>query len=116
MVKNNIYNHKLHKMELTKDQKKLQKVVTEAWSNPTFKQNLISSPIETIENLTGERIQLPKGVERLEVVDQSDATCFYLNIPSKPNMEDVELSEDELDAVTGGNGTTPQDSTNIYDF
>ena len=94
-------------MELTKEQKVAQQIITEAWNNPTFKQELINSPIEAIEKLTGETIKLPEGVNRMEVVDQTDSTCSYFNLPAKPNMEDVELTDEQLEAVSGGDGGVP---------
>jgi hypothetical protein len=38
------------------------------------------------------------------VVDQSDDATFYINIPAKPKMEelDVELNEVQLDFISGG--------------
>jgi hypothetical protein len=92
-------------MELTKDQKIAQQVIAEVWNNPSFKKELMDSPFEAIKKLTGETIKLPAGVQRLEVVDQTDSTCSYFNIPAPPNMDDVELTDDQLEAVAGGNGS-----------
>lgn len=92
-------------MEFTKEQELAQKIILEAWNNPSFKSTLLKSPIKAIYDLTGETIRLPEGVDRMEVVDQSDSTCTYFNIPAKPNMEDVELTEEQLEIVTGGNGS-----------
>ena len=47
---------------------------------------------------------LPEG-KTFVVKDQSNATNIYFNIPAKPNMDDVELNEDQLDIVAGGGGT-----------
>lgn len=109
-------------MELTREQLLAQQVIAEAWKNPTFKAQLIATPIEAIKKLTGETIKLPSGVNRMEVVDQTDATCTYFNIPAPPNMEDVELTEDQLETVSGGTGgggpipdpTPPVDPTPGY--
>lgn len=94
-------------MELTKEQKVAQQIITEAWNNPTFKQELINSPIEAIQTLTGETIKLPEGVTHMEVVDQTDSTCSYFNLPAKPNMEDVELTDEQLEIVSGGGEGVP---------
>ena len=88
-------------MELTKEQKILQQVLSEAWSNPTFKQELIASPEAAIKKLTGEFFELPEG-KRLQVFDQSDADVICLNIPQQPTMDNVELTDDELELVAGG--------------
>ncbi|WP_432221946.1 hypothetical protein ACRASX_15890 [Flavobacterium sp. TMP13] len=37
-------------MELTNDQKILDAIVKKAWEDPTFKSNLIATPLATIEN------------------------------------------------------------------
>jgi len=104
-------------MELTKEQEITQQVITEAWNNPAFKEALIDSPIEAIKNLTGETIKLPNGVDRIEVVDQTDSTCSYFNIPAKPNMDDVELTDAQLEIVAGGGDPIfPLDPPNIFDI
>ena len=46
-------------MEQTKGQKILRQVVEEAWSNPTFKEQLMANPEEAIESLTGESLDVP---------------------------------------------------------
>jgi len=89
-------------MELTKEQKIAQHVITEAWNNPSFKKELIASPFEAIQKLTGETITLPDGVDKLVVVDQTDPSCSYFNIPGPPNLDDFELTDAQLEAIAGG--------------
>lgn len=103
-------------MKHTKEQKILQQVITEAWNNPSFKNELLNNPMEAIKNLTGKTIKLPKGVEELKVVDQMNPKYSYLNIPTPPNMENVELTDEQLEAVTGGNGNNydPNDTEPIF--
>lgn len=103
-------------MELTKEQKFAQRIIAEAWDNPLFKKELIASPFEAIEKLTGVAIKLPDGVERLEVVDQSDTTCSYFNIPAPPNMDDVELTDEQLEVIAGGNGNPPPPPPGIFEL
>jgi len=88
-------------MEFTKEQKILQQVISEAWNNPSFKQELISSPQETIEKLTGKKFDLPEG-KTLQVFDQSNENVVCLNIPQQPNFENKELTDNELELVAGG--------------
>lgn len=88
-------------MELTKEQKILQQVFSEAWNNPSYKQELMANPTDAIKRLTGERFSLPEG-KTLAVSDQSDSDKVYLSIPPKPNYEDVELTDHELEVVAGG--------------
>jgi len=104
-------------MILTKEQKITQQVIAEAWNNPSFKKELIDSPIEAIKNLTGETIKLPNGVNRIKVVDQTDSTCSYFNIPVQPNMDNVELTDAQLEIVAGGGDPIfPLDPPNIFDI
>ncbi|QTE23306.1 NHLP leader peptide family RiPP precursor [Polaribacter cellanae] len=88
-------------MELTKEQKLFQTVVQKAWEDTAFKQELINNPIEAIENLTGKRVKLPEG-KTVVVRDQTDTSVVYINIPAEPNMDDMELTEEQLEIVAGG--------------
>jgi hypothetical protein len=90
-------------MELTNDQKILDAIVKKAWEDPTFKNNLITRPLATIENFLGHPIQLPEG-KKIAFVDQTDSSTIFINIPAEVNMEDVELNEEQLDIVSGGDG------------
>ena len=90
-------------MELTNDQKILDAIVKKGWEDPTFKSNLITSPVATIESFLGHPIHLPKG-KNIAFVDQTDSSTIFVNIPAEVNMEDVELNEEQLDLVAGGDG------------
>jgi hypothetical protein len=56
-----------------------------------------------LQGLLGKGVKLPEG-KKIAVVDQSDDTTFFINIPAKPKMEelDVELNEEQLDFISGG--------------
>lgn len=86
-------------MEITKEQQVLQQVINEAWENEAFKAELMVSPLEAIEKLTGETLDL-QGKE-LIVRDQTDESIIYINIPAEHEVN-AELSEEQLDAVAGG--------------
>lgn len=88
-------------MEFTQEQKLYAQVVNEAWENPQFKSELEANPVAAIEKLTGQKLNLPEG-KRLVVRDQTDEGTVYINIAAKPNTEDVELNEEQLEAVAGG--------------
>jgi len=92
-------------MELTKEQQETQevlaKVLTEAWENENFKQDLIQFPEDAIKKLTGKSLKIKEGA-KMVVVDQSEKDTFYLNIPASPNVDDIELTEDQLELVAGG--------------
>jgi len=89
-------------MELTKEQKILQRVLSEAWNNPSFKAELMTNPEEAVKSLTGESFSLPKG-KTLEICDQSNPSKVYLNIPVKPDLSNVILTDEQLEEVAGGN-------------
>jgi len=92
-------------MKLTKKQKSakdtLAKVLVKAWEDETFKKQLIASPEAAISNFTGEKLPLKEGV-KMVVIDESDMSTFYFNLPEKPVLEDIELNEDQLELVAGG--------------
>lgn len=88
-------------MQLTKEQKILQTVITKAWENESYKKELIKKPVNAIEELTGVKLNVPKG-KKVVVVDQTDSSTVYINIPAEPNMDDIELNETQLEIIAGG--------------
>ena len=88
-------------MEFTKEQEVFQHIVQEAWENESFKKELVNNPVATIEKLTGKKISLPVG-KTLVVRDQTDEATVYINIPSKEDIENAELNEEQLETVAGG--------------
>ncbi|WP_241329986.1 NHLP leader peptide family RiPP precursor [Chryseobacterium arthrosphaerae] len=88
-------------MKLTKNQEALQKAVVEAWENAEFKKQLLSSPVEAIESLTGEKFEIPAGKEFV-IVDSNDDSKIYFNFPTKESIMEVELTDEQLEAVAGG--------------
>lgn len=88
-------------MELSKDQEIVQQVITEAWSNPGFKSELLKDPNAAIHKLTGKTLSVPAG-KTLKVYDQSNPDVACLNIPPKVDMDNVELSDQQLEGAAGG--------------
>lgn len=97
-------------MKLTDKQKKTQKLLQtifyKAWEDVKFKEELVANPIEAIEKATGERVYLPEG-KKLVVIDQTDKSMIYINIPPEPKIEDMELNEEQLETIAGGGGILP---------
>lgn len=87
-------------MEITKEQKLYAEVVQKAWKDEAFKKELIANPVEAIENLTGHKLNIPKG-KTLVVRDQTAEDRVYINIPAKQEV-DAELSEEQMENVAGG--------------
>jgi len=95
-------------MEFTQEQKLYQEVVQKAWEDAEFKKELTANPLDAIEKLTGVRLNLPKG-KTIVVRDQTDDSTVYINIPAKPNVDDLQLTEEQLEAVAGGKNVFPID-------
>jgi len=74
------------------------KIISKSWEDESFKQELVSNPVQAIEKLFGQPIDL-KG-KKIVAVDQTDPSTFYINIPA--NHENMELTEAELEAIAGG--------------
>ena len=87
-------------MELTQEQKLYAEIVQKAWEDTQFKKELIANPIQAIEQLTGQKLNIPEG-KTLVVRDQTDDSTLYINIPAMPNI-DAELDEKQLEMVSGG--------------
>ena len=102
-------------MEFTQEQKLLQQVVHQAWEDAKFKNELMANPLVAIEKLTGKKLNLPEG-KTLVVRDQTDESTVFINIPAKQKMDDVELNEEQLEAVAGGVGPGGCVPTNPFDI
>ncbi len=86
-------------MELSKEQQTYQAVIQKAWEDANFKAALVADPVATIEAFTGEKVSIPAG-KTLVVRDQTKEDTVYINIPA--TQDNVELQEEQLDAVSGG--------------
>lgn len=91
-------------MEFSKEQKLYAEIVQKAWEDADFKRELIKDPVNAIEKLIGEKLTLSDD-KKIVVKDQTDEATVYINIPAKPNHDDVELTEGQLDMVAGGVGS-----------
>ena len=88
-------------MEITLEQRLNAQVVQKAWEDTQFKSELLANPVESIEKLTNNKISLPEG-QKLVVVDQTDVSTVYFNIPRKVDVSSLELTEEQLEQVAGG--------------
>lgn len=107
-------------MDSQKKQQVLQLVFSKAWEDASFRKNLIDNPVHTIEKFAGVKMNLPEG-KTLVFVDQTDHSKVYVNLPVEPDLDNVELSEEQLEMIAGGGHNTMNDivSTfypNIKDF
>jgi len=93
-------------METSNKENLLQSIITKAWEDEAFKMQLIENPKEAIENFIDQKINL-SSEKQLLVTDQTNEDVIYINIPGEPNIEDLELNEEQLEAVAGGNPVAP---------
>ena len=93
-------------MKITIEQKKqgqemYQKLVQKAWSDLNFKEKLLTEPLEAIKLFTGNSENFPENVA-VVVEDQTDDSKIYLNIPKKLDLDNFELTDEELEIIAGG--------------
>ena len=79
-------------------EKNMETLISKCWEDETFKQELIADPAQAIEKLSGRPFDA-KG-KKIVVNDQTDPSTVHINIP--PNPDNMELTEDQLEAVAGG--------------
>ena len=80
-------------------QKGLQTVVNKAWDDAQFKSKLIANPKSAIQSATG--LSVPADV-KIVVNDQTNEETVYLNIPPKPDYDNMELTDEQMEQVAGG--------------
>jgi hypothetical protein len=60
---------------------------------------LVKNQVATIESFPGIKTT---GDYKFVVEDQTDSSIIYLNIPRKVELENFELTDEQLNAVSGG--------------
>lgn len=77
-------------------------LIKKAQEDMSFKDQLVNNPIVTIENFSNAKV---KENILIRVEDQSNDSLIFLNIPRQPNMDNLELTNEELERVSGGSTT-----------
>jgi hypothetical protein len=72
-----------------------------AWESTTFKEQLIKNPVAVIEQVTGKDLRNLND-KRIVIEDQTDESVIYLNIPAKVSLDELELTEEQLEQIAGG--------------
>jgi hypothetical protein len=91
-------------MELNKenrDQELYNSIINKCWEDASFTQKLVANPSQTISDTFGSKFTAPKG-KKLVVLDQTNSSVININIPAMPAIEDLELTDEQLEAVAGG--------------
>jgi hypothetical protein len=88
-------------MEITQEQKLNAQIIQRAWDDAKFKSELLANPVEAMEKLTGRKLNLQEG-QKLVVVDQTNESTVYFNIPKKVELDTLELTQEQLEMVAGG--------------
>lgn len=78
----------------------LKTLAQKAWESAAFKEELIKNPVAVIERVTGK--SLPTNDKRVVVEDQSNESVIYFNIPARLNLDELELTEEQLEMISGG--------------
>lgn len=86
---------------MKEEQKILRKIVKRVWADESFKNDLMTNPVETIERHFEVKVNLPEG-KRLIIKDQTNKDNVYINLPTEPSMESMELTEGQLESIAGG--------------
>lgn len=76
-------------------------IVNKCWEDEVFKERFIANPTAELETTFGKRYT-PENGKPLKVLDQVDSNVININIPPRPEMDDLELTDEQLEQVAGG--------------
>ena len=85
--------------QLVQGEELIKNLAQKAWESSSFKEQLVKNPKVTIESLTGST--MPENM-KVVVEDQTDESVIYLNIPRKVDFDNIELSDEQLEIIAGG--------------
>jgi len=74
------------------------KLINMCWEDENFKSRLVNNPNEVLAELGA----VIKTDRKIIVNDQTDFDVLNINIPPKPQLDNFELSDEELELVAGG--------------
>lgn len=74
------------------------RIITKAWKNETYKQELIANPKEVVGEAFGVKFDQEVNITVLEETPNS----LHFVLPMSPMQIATELSEDELEEIAGG--------------
>jgi hypothetical protein len=90
------------------DENRFGEIISKCWGDAEFKKRFVSDPKKVLAEYG---MDVPEGIN-VKVVENTEDT-MYLTLPPKPDWKKgSELSDNQLDAVSGGAGTIKQLSPN----
>ena len=84
------------------EKRHLTKLIEQCWENEDFKKRLVANPVGTMESFFGRALEANKKNKKVVVNDQTDTSVININIPPNPQTGDMELTDEQLEAVAGG--------------
>ena len=83
-----------------KGQELYKELVQKARESAMFKEQLVNNPKKVISEITGNS----KFNDKVNIIveDQTDTNTIYLNIPRKLDAGNLELTDEQLEMVSGG--------------
>ncbi|AUC16927.1 hypothetical protein BTO06_18020 [Tenacibaculum sp. SZ-18] len=88
--------------QINQGQEFLNTLIQKSWDSPEFKNQLITNPKQTIKKVTGLDSDVLADEGKIIVEDQTNRDIIYLNIPRKVDVDEFELTDEQLDTVSGG--------------
>ncbi|WNJ16384.1 NHLP leader peptide family RiPP precursor [Pontibacter sp. G13] len=79
----------------------ISQIIKRSWEDDSFKNALMANPEATIQETFGASLETKPGTT-LKVSDQTNPDHVYLNLPPKPNYDEMELTDEQLELVAGG--------------
>lgn len=85
------------------------KIIAKAWKDEAYKQRLLADPKAVIEEESGMKFSDSVSVQ----VTEENTNSLYLTLPMSPEIEGVNLSEEELEMIAGGARFRPFDTLSV---
>ncbi|WNJ16385.1 NHLP leader peptide family RiPP precursor [Pontibacter sp. G13] len=79
----------------------ISQIIKRSWEDDSFKNALMANPEATIQETFGTTLDTKAGAT-IQVSDQTSPDHVYLNIPPKPDYDQLELTDEQLELVAGG--------------
>ena len=89
---------KVTQEQQSRGQELYQELVQRSWEDTSFKERLMANPNETIAEVTGQEV----SDYNIVVEDQTETNTVYINIPAKVNLDELALTDEQLETVAGG--------------